>query len=251
MARPQICRWHAFDGRAALQRAARAYILDVAHHAIRARGAFRIVLSGGNTPGPVYASLRNADTNWSAWHVYFGDERCLPAMDPDRNSRMAASAWLDHVPIPPNQVHAIPAERGPEAAAAEYAALLSRVGEFDLVLLGLGEDGHTASLFPGAAWEHASVPPSSAAPQNAVARYAVIPVCDAPKPPAERVSLSPERLSRAAHVLFLVSGDGKRRALAAWRDGAAIPARMITPPNGVDVFLDAGRASAREQMAPN
>ncbi len=234
MASAQTCRWCAFDSRAALVRGARDYILDVAQQAIRKQGAFRIVLAGGNTPRPVYESLRDAQIDWSAWHVYFGDERCLPAADPKRNSRMAASAWLDHVPIPPHQVHPIPAERGPESAATAYAALLAGVGEFDLVLLGLGEDGHTASLFPGAAWEQARTWPL------------VIPVRDAPKPPPQRVSLSPERLSRAAHVLFLVSGSAKRAALGGWRAGAASPASRITPRNGVDVFFHFGNASTRE-----
>ncbi len=234
MASAQTCRWRTFDSREALERGARAYILEAARQAIRERGAFHIVLAGGNTPRPVYESLRDAETNWSAWHVYFGDERCLPAADPERNSRMAASAWLDHVPIPPNQVHPIPAERGPESAAAEYASLLAGVGEFDLVLLGLGEDGHTASLFPGAPWEQARTWPVA------------IPVRAAPKPPPQRVSLSPERLSRAAHVLFLVSGNGKRRALADWQAGVGIPASRITARHGVDVFSCLGDASVRE-----
>jgi 6-phosphogluconolactonase len=234
MAPTQTCRWRAFGSRDALDRGARAYILDVAQAAIRERGAFRIVLAGGDTPRPVYASLRGAQTPWSAWHVYFGDERCLPADDPGRNSHMAASAWLDHVPIPPHQVHPIPAERGPESAAAAYAALLAGVGEFDLVLLGLGEDGHTASLFPGAQWDSAPTWPVA------------VPVRDAPKPPPQRVSLSPERLSRAAHVLFLVSGAGKRRALNEWRAGKDMPASRIAPPDGVDVFFHLGDASLRE-----
>lgn len=221
----QTCRWHEFDSGAGFEQAASRFILDKAQRAIVARGAFRIVLAGGNTPRSIYRALRDADTDWSAWHVYFGDERCLPADDPERNSQMARSVWLDHVAIPFRQIHPVPGELGPDAAAANYAQDLAEVDEFDLVLLGLGEDGHTASLFPGGAWEHETVLP------------VVIPVHDAPKPPPQRVSLSPARLSHASCVMFLVCGKGKREAVMNWRAGVAIPASRICPSAGVDVFL--------------
>jgi 6-phosphogluconolactonase len=221
-------RWHEFSSRGTLETAAATAILASAQRAIGERGLFRIVLAGGTTPRKVYQALRLAETNWSAWHIYFGDERCLPPADPQRNSALASSAWLDQVAIPRPQVHPIPAELGPAKAALFYAQELTTMGEgndFDLVLLGLGEDGHTASLFPGQAWEN-------------VARLAtVIPVLHAPKPPPQRVSLSPARLSGARQVLFLVSGADKRTALQDWRDGAAIPASRITPAGGVDIFF--------------
>ena len=165
-------------------------------------------------------------TNWAAWHIYFGDERCLPAADPERNSTMARDAWLDHVPVPKKQVYAIPAEMGAKAAAAAYSATLQQVGEFDLVLLGLGEDGHTASLFPGNDWGQEADSPVA------------LPVFDAPKAPAERVSLSAWRLSQAKQVLFLVTGESKHEAVMNWRAGANIPARAITPLHGVDVLAE-------------
>ncbi|BBJ00357.1 6-phosphogluconolactonase [Ferrigenium kumadai] len=221
----QTCRWHEFDSSMAFEQAACRFILENAERAIAARGAFRIVLSGGDTPRNIYRALRDADTDWSAWHIYFGDERCLPAEDPERNSHMARSAWLDHVAIPPRQIHPISGELGPDAAAASYAQDLAEVGEFDLVLLGLGEDGHTASLFPATAWEHMK------------ALSTVVPVLDAPKPPSQRVSLSAARLSRASSVLFLVSGKDKREAVMNWQAGVAIPASRICPPAGVDIFL--------------
>jgi len=193
--------------------------------AIRERGRFRIVLSGGETPLGVYRLLRTANAAWADWQIHFGDERCLPSDAVERNSRMAGLAWLDHVPLPAVQVHTIPAELGAERAAAAYAADLQGVGDFDLVLLGLGDDGHTASLFPGHDWGDAPGAPD------------VLAVLDAPRPPPERVSLSAARLSRAHEVLFLVAGESKRAALARWRAGEPIPARAIRPAAGVDVLV--------------
>lgn len=222
-------RWHPFDSRSDLELATTAAILASARRAIAERGAFHIVLAGGTTPRKVYAALRAAKTDWSAWHVYFGDERCLPPADAERNSAMASGVWLDQVSIPRRQIHPIPAELGPEKAAPCYARELAGLGEandFDLVLLGLGEDGHTASLFPGQAWERATrLPP-------------VIAVLQAPKPPPQRVSLSPARLSGARQVIFVVSGSEKQAALRNWRDGAPVPASRIAPAGGVDIFFN-------------
>lgn len=222
----QRCRWHAFADASALHQEALRLILDAARTAIADRGAFLVVLAGGTTPRAIYGQLKQAATAWSAWHIYFGDERCLPAADPARNSRMAAEAWLDHVPVSANLLHVIPAELGANAAARIYAESLRRVGEFDLVLLGLGEDGHTASLFPGNEW--GSDPGASD----------TIAVLDAPAATPQRVSLSAARLSRARQVLFLVSGASKRGAVDAWRAGQNIPAQAIRPEAGVDVLLE-------------
>jgi 6-phosphogluconolactonase len=130
------------------------------------------------------------------------------------------------VPIPADQVHVMPAEQGADAAAEAYAGLLRGVGDFDLVLLGLGEDGHTASLFPNHAWH------STAGSPDALA------VFDAPKPPPQRVSLSAARLSRAREVLFLVEGESKRGAVTRWRAGDRIPAAAIRSASGVDVLVE-------------
>lgn len=224
---PQPCRWHAYGSIPELEKAAARAILDAARQAIRARGAFRIVLAGGTTPRRVYELLRDAGADWAAWHIYFGDERCLPTDHPERNSHMAARAWLDHVAIPVGQIRLIPAEIGAEAAADAYARDIAEVELFDLVLLGLGEDGHTASLFPGHEWGSAADAP------------AAIAVSDAPKPPPQRVSLGARRLSAARQVLFLVTGATKQEAIRAWRNGVNIPAAAIAPANGVDVYLEA------------
>ena len=222
----QQVRWHPCSDVPALQDEALARIRNAARATIAARGVFRIVLAGGNTPRGVYDALRRTITDWAKWQVYFGDERCAPANDPQRNSRMARDTLLDHVPIPIANVHAIPAEAGATEGAAQYAQTLHAVGDFDLVLLGLGEDGHTASLFPGHPWGQAADAP------------ATLVVHGAPKPPPDRVSLSALRLGLARSVLFLVEGAGKRDAVAAWKRGDVIPASSIAPANGVDVLLD-------------
>lgn len=225
MSDTQRIRWHLMPDRPALDRAAAERILAAAGFAIRARGQFHLVLAGGDTPRGAYRKLRESPGDWAAWHIWFGDERCVPRDDPARNSRMAGEAWLDHVGIPALQIHSIPAELGAERAAQAYAGTLEHVGAFDLVVLGLGEDGHTASLFPGHDWGEA---PGAAA---------ALAVLDAPKPPPERVSLSAARLSSTREALFLVSGESKRQALADWRAGKPIPARAVAPTAGVDVLV--------------
>lgn len=230
--RLQRRRWHFYPSVEDLEARAAAALARAADQAIAARGRFSIVLAGGRTPERVYARLASAAADWARWHVYFGDERCVPRGDPARNDAMAQAAWLDRVAIPSAQRHVIPAELGPEEGAARYARLLETVDEFDCVLLGLGEDGHTASLFPGAD------------PGDAPRAPAALAVRQAPKPPPERVSLSAARLSRARQVLFLVSGAAKAQALSAWHGGEPVPARAIVPESGVDILADATLLSA-------
>jgi 6-phosphogluconolactonase len=221
----QLCRWHPFENATRLAQAAVLEIQYVAKHSIDSRGAFHLVLAGGSTPRVIYEAMCDAQTDWGAWHIYFGDERCVPPGDEERNSRMAALAWLDHVPIPAAQIHIVPAEDG-AAAVAGYAGVVEKVDLFDLVLLGLGEDGHTASLFPG----HDAGTSSDAA--------AVLFVADAPKPPPQRISLSARRLSASRQVMFLITGHKKAQALQQWRDGISIPAAAITPAAGVDIYFE-------------
>ena len=219
-------RWHGVADAAAFRRVANERIVDAAARAIELRGQFLIVLAGGNTPRKIYPLLRDVDTDWSLWQLYFSDERCLPVNDAGRNSRMAADAWLDHVPISHEQVHMIPAELGASTASLVYAETLRGVGEFDMVLLGLGTDGHTASLFPSHDW-------------GVTANAAdVLAVFDAPQPPLQRVSLSAARLSRSQEVLFLVEGEAKRSAINHWRFGKQLPAGAIQPGAGIDVLLE-------------
>lgn len=226
----QQTRWQVFPTASQLQDAATNAILKSAEEAIAARGRFSIVLAGGTTPKEIYQRLRAAQTDWSKWHIYYGDERCLPVDHADRNSLMAEESWLRHVSIPAAQVHSMPAELGPDAGAERYNATLNAESTFDCVLLGMGEDAHTASLFPGQQWD---------SPSNAPA----IPVRNSPKPPSDRVSLTAARLSDARLVMFFVTGAGKREAVGQWKRGEHVPVASIRPAGGVEVYIDEAAAA--------
>ncbi len=214
-------RWHTFNTQDALNHATVTRILQASSVAIKQHGSFSIVLAGGSTPKAIYALLVKADADWANWHVFINDDRCLPVDDDERNSKMVNEVWLSHVAIPSNQFHPIPCELGPIEGASAYAKTLEQVGAFDLVLFGLGEDGHTASLFPGHVVDNSAD---------------VVPVFNSPKPPLERVTMSQNRLNNTKEALFLVTGAGKQDAVNAWRNGEAIPAALITPACGVDVY---------------
>ena len=215
--------WQYLPDAAAVTAAATALILSAADAAIAARGEFRLVLAGGTTPEKVYRQLGTIQADWTRWQIYFGDERCLPPTDPERNSRMAATAWLDQGGVPRQNVHPIPAELGPQAAAQQYARQVAAARPFDLVLLGMGEDGHTASLFPG------HVHPTG---------EQVHAISDAPKPPPERVSLSRDALSDSCDVLILVTGASKREAVRRWRAGEDLPIAHITARDHLRMLID-------------
>ncbi len=223
----QEVRWRVLASADEVAREAVKCILNGAQRAIAAQRSFRLVLAGGRTPEHAYRILRKSNADWDRWQIYFGDERCLPEGDSERNSTMAVRAWLEHVPISETNIHVIPAELGPEKGASEYERSIDKALPFDLVLLGLGEDGHTASLFPGA--------------EHPVGQL-VHPVFDAPKAPPKRISLSATALSAATQVLVLVSGAGKRDAVRMWRSGAPLPITMVRPASGVDVLLDVAAA---------
>ena len=215
--------WHIHPDPEALARRLAAAVARMAREAITARGAFHLVVAGGTTPRAAYALLPQLGGDWQCWHLYHGDERCLPLQDPDRNSLMLDTVWLSRVPIPTRQIHHIPAERGADVAARDYAAVLPPHA-FDLVLLGVGEDGHTASLFPDHEWGMEKNGP------------ATIAVHDAAKAPPQRVSLSGWRLQYTREMFFMAAGGGKRSALTAWWRGEPIPAAMVGA--AADVWLD-------------
>ena len=215
--------WKTCDGPTDVHREGALQVLTAAGSAIAADGLFRLVLSGGKTPAGVYSRLREAKTDWSRWHIYFSDERCVTPDDPERNSRMAGEQLLDHVPIPRSQVHVIDAEQGASVAAVRYSAQVSVALPFHLVMLGVGEDGHTASLFPGQVIDTEAL---------------AVPVLHAPKPPASRVSLGLRALRSTKAVLVLACGVDKRQAIDTWRRHQPSPVCSVT--DGLDglVLLD-------------
>lgn len=221
MTQQSVTRWHLFNSQDEINQAATIRILQAANEAISKYGSFYIVLAGGSTPKAIYQLLREQEADWANWHVFHNDDRCLPVDHDERNSKMAREAWLDHVMIPGDQIHDIPAELGNVAGAKAYTKTLSGVRSFDLVILGLGEDGHTASLFPGQEVDNSAD---------------AVPVFNSPKPPSDRVTISQKRLNDTHEVMFLVTGAGKQEAVDNWRKGASIPATLITGKQGVDVY---------------
>ncbi|HEY2405703.1 MAG TPA: 6-phosphogluconolactonase [Polyangiaceae bacterium] len=179
---------------------AAAKIADALVRAITERGHAAIALAGGTTPRAVYQELaKSVGINWAALDVYFGDERAVPANHPDSNYRMAEEALLGRVPFTAERIHRMRAESPDRAEAArEYDALLPDA--LDVIVLGIGEDGHTASLFPG-----------SAALSELKRR--VVPVIG-PKPPPERLTITPPVIQAARECLMLASGAGKAGPVA-------------------------------------
>jgi 6-phosphogluconolactonase len=186
-----------------------------------------VALTGGTIAAQVHAAVARlagaAAVDWSRVDVYWGDERFVPADDPERNAGQARRALLDHVPVDPARVHEVPASDSGvgdvEAAAASYSEEIREhdTGRFDVVMLGVGPDGHVASLFPGS-------------PQLDVEDRVAVAVTDSPKPPPQRVSLTYGALNRSAEVWFLVSGEGKAEAVAkahAGTDRHEIPATGV------------------------
>jgi 6-phosphogluconolactonase len=235
------------DG-AALARAAAAEFQGRAAEAVAAGGAFRVVLSGGSTPRGLLSLLAGepyrAHLPWEAIHFFWGDERHVPPDHPDSNYGMAREALLSRVPVPPANVHRIPGEEGHAgAAAAAYERTLKESfrlqgderPRFDLVYLGLGPDGHTASLFPGTKALHEE---RRLVVANWVGKFY-----------AHRITLTAPVLNAAALVVFLVAGADKAVPLKAVLEGPRepdqLPAQLIRPEGGRLVWLVDRSAAAR------
>ena len=232
-----------------LYRAAAEEFARRADASLRDRGSFTIALSGGSTPRGLYEVLAGdgpppfrRQVPWGRIHFFWGDERHVPPDHPESNYRTAREALLSKVPVPPDHVHRIPAERPDAAQAAEeYARTLrehfrladGKLPRFDLVLLGMGPDGHTASLFPGIAGLHEP------------ARLVLAPWVK--KLGAYRITLTPAVLNNAACVLFLVAGEDKAETLRAVLHGDddpdRLPAQIIRPTNGELIWLVDGAAA--------
>jgi len=215
--------WQLFPNAQQLAQQAAKDILQAAEKAIAKHGAFHIVLAGGTTPKAIYKLLSQASSDWQHWHIYLGDERCLPIEHPERNSVMIQRCLLHAAPILAKNIHFIPAEQGPIAAAAAYQETIKPVTRFDMVLLGMGEDGHTASLFPGNVHNRTQL---------------VHPVLNSPKPPAERVSLSSGCLSNNEQILILITGRSKHLRILDWISGINMPVTAITSCHQASVYCD-------------
>ena len=207
-----------------------------ARRAIEARGRFAVLLAGGETPRRAYELLATPlfreRIPWPAVHVFWGDERSVPPDDRRSNALMARRALLDHVPVPPQQIHPIPWGGSPGDAAEEYEKLLRTFfapapPRFDLVFLGLGENGHTASLFPG-----------TAALKERERWVAEVYLAEEG---LHRITLTAPAINQAALAAFLVSGGGKAAMLREVMEGRAdpflIPARLIRPVQGELLWL--------------
>lgn len=204
-----------------LRDAALAEVLTSAAAAIARDGTFHLALAGGSTPRALYAALAGSEAEFARWVLYFGDERCVPPDDARSNYAMARGAWLGVSPHAPTRVHRMRGEDPPERAALAYErGLRAALGEpprLDLVLLGLGTDGHTASLFPGS--------PALAE------RERLVVTAEAPVTPVRRLTLTLPALHAARALLFLVQGSDKapalRAVLAAEEDSPPLPARQV------------------------
>lgn len=205
----------------AVAQAAAEFLGDLISTCVAAKGECHVALPGGSTPARCLELLAGMDLPWHSIHWYLGDERCYPVAHPERNDSMIERQLWSRIDAPVENRHPIPAEMGPVEAAGHYAALINRLDRLDIVMLGIGEDGHTASLFPG----------NKAVEDKA----AVVPVYDAPKPPPERVSLGLKTIQSAGNRIVLVAGSAKREAMNALRQGKPLPVNRIGP---ADWFVD-------------
>ena len=217
-----------------LSRAAAELFVTLAVQAIRERGRFLVALSGGSTPMALYRLLAREPIDWTRIHVFWGDERLVLPEDAENSYGQAREALLKHIPIPTENIHRVASELDPVAAARDYASILREFAappldwpRFDLVLLGLGEDGHTASLFPGSPVD--ATEPVIAVTANYQGR------------PARRVTLTPPVFNAARQVIFLVTGANKAVTLKGvfsdYNSSEQIPAKRIQPADGQVTWL--------------
>lgn len=204
-----------FPDTEAVAQAAADFLYDQISACVNEKGSCHVALPGGSTPARCLELLSGKDLPWSSIHWYLGDERCYPIAHAERNDSMIEQQLWSRIEAPAENRHPIPAELGPELAAEKYSALINQIDCLDIVVLGMGEDGHTASLFP-----------DNPANEN---DHAVVPVFDAPKPPAQRVSLGLTTIQSAVQRIVLVSGSGKREALARLKQGIQLPIARIGP----------------------
>jgi 6-phosphogluconolactonase len=234
--------YRVYDGADALNRAAAELFVESAKAAVAARGKARIAISGGNTPKTTFALLANPAEPflkampWEQIELYWVDERCVPPDHPDSNYRITREAMLSKVPLKPEQVFRIEGELEPEAAAARYESTIraqfrlegAEAPRFDVLALGMGNDGHTASLFPHTEGLHELM-------RIAIANH--VPQ----QKETWRVTLTWPVIVEAAEVFFLIEGKAKadplHRVLQGSYDPETFPSQLIQPKNGRVLFL--------------
>ena len=178
---------------------------------LQAKGVCHVILPGGNTPVPTLELLAEKSLSWDKIHWYMGDERCYPQGHSERNDLMVENHLWSH--ISQTNIHRMPAELGAEKGAELYRNEIKAINNFDIAFLGMGEDGHTASLFPN----HIALEDERS----------VIPVYDSPKPPSDRVSLSRKTLNKTLIKIVLVGGNSKSGVIAKIKDGENLPINTI------------------------
>ena len=226
-----------------LSQAAAKWIAGLIAETLKVRDRFTIALSGGSTPKLLHKILAAApykdQIDWSKMHIFWGDERAVPFEDERNNAKMAYDTLLNFVPVPPSQIHVMRTDIGPEESAIDYEKILHQYFDktpntFDLVLLGMGDDGHTLSLFPGTAIVHE---------EKAWAKAFFLPAQD-----MYRITLTKTIVNQAAHIAFLTTGTGKAHALREVLKGAynpdLYPSQEIKPVNGeLHWFVDEAAAA--------
>ena len=222
----------------ALRETALALVLERAREALQLRGVFHVAVSGGSTPLSLYEALPQRCEDFSGWHVWAVDERCVPPDHADSNFRQVREAWLDRAATPPTGVHRMRGEDDPAHAARDYErelrATLGAQPRLDVALLGIGSDGHTASLFP-----------SSAALEE---RSLLVMAVRAPAQPPLRITLTIPALELARELVFLVAGPEKaaslRSALAPSNAQPPLPARLVAERNARTLWIAERSAAA-------
>ncbi len=233
---------HTYPTPADLSRAFADWLVEYANAVMRQHGRFTIALSGGSTPQQLFELLATDEYRdkmpWGSWHVFWGDERAVPFSDERNNARMAYHTLLDHVPIPAEQIHVMRTDMAPDASIAEYDQLLHQYFDghpttFDLALMGMGDDGHTLSLFPGTPVVHET---------SAWTAYFFL-----ESQFMDRLTVTAPVVNQSACIAFLVTGDKKAHALHEVLEGAynpdLYPSQVIKPANGnLHWFVDEAAA---------
>ena len=205
--------WLIFDDEMSLSKALAQEILNIAKKSISEKNCFSIVLTGGQSVLNLYKILSKSDSNWEKWHIYIGDERCVPMCHKDRNDQVINEIWLDNSTISKNNIHFIQAELGLIEAQKEYEKVLKKIDKFDVVLLSVGEDGHVASLFPNHSY-----------PDNKM----VVIESNSPKSPKQRLSMSYKQLNKSNYIFKLLIGKSKQQVVHLLQKTTNLPITKVT-----------------------